>query len=100
MVLAGALPVSPLAGGLLAGHLEGGSRDDGLRVGAISGGFALFPFIPLAIVASNLLLFAMGGMGIPGAMGGLGFVAILFALLFGIVYIVGLSAVGAGWATT
>lgn len=96
VMLAGALPVSPLVGGLFAGYLEGGSRDDGLKVGAISGVIALFPFILLAIVASNLLLFAVGGLGIPGAMGGLGFVAILFALLFGLVYIVGLSAVG-GW---
>ncbi|MEF8775900.1 MAG: DUF5518 domain-containing protein [Haloarculaceae archaeon] len=101
-VVAGAfLPFGPLFGGAAAGYLEGGSREAGLKVGAIAGVIALVPLF-LFLTLFGGLVFAilaggsMGGglpMGFPMAAGGFGFVVIVL-LLFGAVYIVGLSAVG------
>lgn len=92
-----AVPMSPVVGGALAGYLEGGTRRDGLRVGAYSGVIAA---IPLALVALGFALFTgvvFVGAG-PRAGGGvalfLGFVAA--AIVASALYTVGLGAVG-GW---
>lgn len=96
VLLAGTLPFAPVLGGLLAGYLEGGEREDGIRVGALSGAIALVPAVLLGTLVANLLLFAAGGLGVPGLAGGLGLAIVLVVLLFGLLYIVGVSAVG-GW---
>ena len=41
------VPFSPVIGGGVAGYLYGGSREDGLRVGAVSGAIAAIPVILL-----------------------------------------------------
>ena len=90
------LPLSPMLGGAIAGYLEGGDREDGVRVGSIAG---VIVFLPL--VGFGVLLFGFGAFfllgGFPGAAGG---VVIVFLVLFGLVvvglYTVGLSALG-GW---
>lgn len=94
------LPFGPLFGGAAAGYLEGGTREDGLKVGAIAGAIALIPVV-LFLMLFGSLFFAVVGGGMMGGMpdafplaaGGFGFLFFV-ALLFGAVYFVGLSAVG------
>jgi len=100
-VVASGTMVGPLLGGAVAGYLEGGSRDDGVRVGLFSGLVALVPFLVFAAFAASLLGFVGGGFVGPGhGMFGLGFglesAAFLFVLLFWLVSLLGLSALG-GW---
>lgn len=92
------LPFSTVIGGAVAGYLHGGGREAGIRVGALAGGIMLVPILLFLLVVGNLFLFAsVGGMG-PGGMfgaaGGLTIVAFIFALFFGLVYIVGFAALG------
>jgi hypothetical protein len=44
-VVASVVPFSPVLGGGVAGYLYAGSRDDGLRVGAVSGAIAAVPVL-------------------------------------------------------
>ena len=91
------VPFGPLVGGAVAGYLEGGTRDDGLKVGAIAGVIALLPiFLVVALfgtIVYGLLLGVDAGTGIPIAAGGLGIVMFVVFLL-GAVYLIGLSALG------
>ncbi len=90
------VPFAPIFGGLLAGYLQGGDRDDGLWIGTVSGAIALIPLFLLAFLVANVFLFFLGGMG-PGRMvGGFGVAAVVVGMLFATVYTVGLSALG-GW---
>ena len=91
------LPVAPFFGGALAGYLEGGTRSDGLRVGAISGVIgAVLLGIVLTAFALLVSLFIAGTSGSFGA-GAVGFLFVaVFAVTAGLI-IVGLSAAG-GWA--
>jgi len=94
-VLSGALPFAPLVGGAAAGYLQGGSRTDGLRVGTVSG---LFAVIPAAIVFTLVFSFVttvLVGTGEVAAPAIFGFFFAVVAL-FVVVFVVGLSAVG-GW---
>lgn len=94
-ILSGFVPFAPVFGGALAGYLEGGDRDDGLRVGAISGVIGLvFAAVLFLFVGVVFLGFLLGGM--PMRMGAFGGLFLLVGALFGAVYIVGLSALG-GW---
>lgn len=82
---------SPLLGGATAGYLQRGDRAEGARVGALSGAIAALPFLGLILV-----LFGFFGLFAAGSPGGAGLMLVfgLFALLFGLVWSVGLSAVG------
>lgn len=42
------IPFSPMVGGAVAGYLEGGDRNRGLRVGGYSGAIAAIPLVLLA----------------------------------------------------
>ncbi|SER68560.1 DUF5518 domain-containing protein [Natrinema salaciae] len=82
------VPFSTLLGGAIAGYLEGGEPGDGLRVGAIAGAFML---VPMMLVGLFFMLFFIGfGAGAPLMLG----VMATGMLLFGALYIVGLSAAG------
>jgi hypothetical protein len=91
------LPLSTLLGGAAAGYLH---RDDGLKVGALAGVFASLPLLGVLLFVAGLLGvfvpvgFGMNGMGVP-----LAAPLALGVLLFGLVtlllvYAVGLSALG------
>ena len=100
-LLSGFVPFAPLFGGALAGYLEGGTRDDGLRVGVFSGLIGLVLAAVLFALVGSLFAFTVIGMGPGPMMGsprtfGFGGLFLLVAALIGAVYIVGLSALG-GW---
>lgn len=100
--LSGVIPFAPLFGGGIAGYMQGGDRNEGLRVGAISGLLAAIPaFIAglffFGFVASVLFGGAMTGMSHGFAVFGTLSVVGLAALAIGFLgYFVGLSAAG-GW---
>jgi hypothetical protein len=84
------VPLSPLLGGAIAGYLEGGDTDDGLKVGAIAGAIMLLPFV---LIAMAVLVFLGFGVGIGTSSMAFGVIA-LIVLLLGALYTVGLSVVG------
>ncbi|MFC6757774.1 MULTISPECIES: DUF5518 domain-containing protein [Haloarcula] len=90
------VPFSTLLGGAVAGYLEGGTRSDGLRVGAISGVLGLV----VGAVFFGLFVLFFGvfyvGSGAPGAFGAFGLLFFFFAAVMSALYTVGLSALG-GW---
>ncbi|MFC4543095.1 DUF5518 domain-containing protein [Halosolutus amylolyticus] len=77
--------VSTIAGGAIAGYLEGGETNDGLTVGAIAGLVMVVPYSAFAFVVFFMLL----GVG-PAGFG----VIAIFALLFVAALTVGLSVLG------
>lgn len=87
------VPLSPVLGGAVSGYLRGGDGRGGARVGAYAGLVAAIPFALLG-------LFVVGGFAVAVAelgLGGLGVfvgLAIVFAMLVGVAYLVGLSALG------
>lgn len=80
------VPLSTVLGGAIAGYLDGTTPEDGLKVGALAGLVMLVPFVALA--GFFLLVFAP-----PGAPVGVGLFG-LFVLFFGMLYTVGLGALG------
>jgi hypothetical protein len=90
------LPFSPLLGGAVAGYLEGGDGRDGLRVGAISGALGL-------VVGAVVLVLFVVGFGVvfsgapspqAGLLGSLSLVFFVVGSVVGVVYLLGLSALG------
>ena len=92
------VPFAPVLGGALAGYIRGGSRMDGVKVGAYSGAVALIPLVLLVTLFGNLFLAFLAGAapGFPPAAGGLTAVVLIFALISALVYTVAFAAVG-GW---
>jgi hypothetical protein len=96
-LLSGFVPLAPLLGGGIAGYLEGGKRDDGVRVGLLSGviglAISLVFFVVVFVFLAAFLAFVPEALGVFGAMG-------LLVLVLGTVmtaaYFLGLSALG-GW---
>ena len=84
------IPFSPILGGGVAGYLQGGSREEGVRIGAYSGVLAAIPIVLGALVLGSVFL--IGAVVAPRA--GLGFVIILLVLGLSALYTVGLSALG------
>lgn len=82
------VPFSPVVGGGVAGFLEGGDTDSGLKVGTLSG---LIAMIPLLLIVP-LALFFIPVIGPRGAAGVLLLAAV--AVVFIGAYTVGCSALG------
>lgn len=95
-LLSGFVPFAPVFGGAIAGYLEGGERNDGLRVGLISGLIGLVFAAVLFVLAFVVFVVFLGFAGAPRAFGAMGLLVFVVGGLFGAVYIVGLSALG-GW---
>jgi hypothetical protein len=94
-VLLGFLPFSPVLGGAIAGYLEGPDTNAGLRVGVIAGLVALVPFALLLFLFGGAFLAFTPMIGSGGGMvGAFSLVALLFLVVFGALYTVGLSALG------
>ncbi|QPV62286.1 DUF5518 domain-containing protein [Halosimplex litoreum] len=89
------LPFAPLFGGALAGYFQGGTRSDGLRVGAISGAIALLPSLALGFLVLSVFGFIALGSGEAAGLA-IGGIILLFLFVFAVLYFVGLSALG-GW---
>lgn len=89
------LPFAPLFGGALAGYFQGGTRSDGLKVGAISGVIALLPSAAIGFLVFSVFGFIAIGSGEAAGLA-LGGIIILFLAVFAVLYFVGLSALG-GW---
>ena len=92
-IVASFVPLSPILGGLVSGYLRGGEPAEGARIGAYAGVVAALPLAALG-------LFLIGGLAVVAAELGLGALAVFvglalaFALLVGVLYMVGLSALG------
>ncbi|WP_262178087.1 DUF5518 domain-containing protein [Haloarcula laminariae] len=92
----GFVPFSPVLGGAIAGYLQGGTRSDGLRVGAISGVLGLFVgavFFGLFFVLFGAYLF---GVGAPPLFSHFALFVLAIGAILSALYTVGLSALG-GW---
>ncbi len=88
------VPFSPVLGGAVAGYLEGGDRDDGVRVGVYAGLVAGIPFALFAFLVFAVFLgFAVG---VDGGALGVASVVVLVVIVASLVYTVAFSAVG-GW---
>lgn len=104
LVLGGFVPLVPILGGGVAGYLQGGSRNDGVKVGVIAGLIAWIPLLLLMALAAtilsamNLSIPIMGpGDYVVGYIGeGLGTLLIVIAAILSFIYFVGFSALG-GW---
>ena len=83
------IPLSTILGGAIAGYLEGGEPEDGVKVGAIAG---LIMLIPVLFFGTVFLSFGFGfGPGGPPAAFGL---MAIVVLVFGAIYTVGLGILG------
>ena len=83
------LPFSTVLGGAVAGYLQRGSREDGLRVGADAVVVAAVPLLLFGVLFGSL--FFLGAFFDPSA--AIGFVFVVLVLGFTLVYSVRLSAV-------
>lgn len=84
------LPFSTVLGGAVAGYLQGGERNDGLKVGAVAGAIMLVPFLLFGFLILNFFFFAFGA----GVTSGLAFLVLLAVGTFGLLYVVGFAALG------
>jgi MFS family permease len=85
-VLLSFVPLSTVLGGVVAGYLERGTNEDGLRVGIIAGFIMFVPFLLLGYLVGTV--FVLGGF--PGFFGGF----LLFGLLIAALYTVGAGMLG------
>ncbi|APX96105.1 DUF5518 domain-containing protein [Natronorubrum daqingense] len=82
------VPGSTVIGGAVAGYLEGGEPADGVPVGALAGFIMFLPVVLFGFFGMALFVGPAGG-------GGFGVFGILFLVVFGGLYTVGLSILGA-----
>lgn len=78
------VPLSPVFGGAVAAWLEGGSREDGLLIGTLSGVLVSILLLPLLLIGLLLIPFDLG----------FTFVLMLVLVFFATLYVVGFSALG------
>lgn len=95
-ILSSFVPFAPLFGGAVSGYLEGGDRNAGLRVGAISGAIGLILSALLFGLFFLFFILFLAGAGPTHAVSAFGILAFLAVFLFTAVYMIGLSAAG-GW---
>jgi len=86
-------PVSPIAGGAVAGYLQRGDLKDGAVVGAIAGLIALLPIV-LVLGFFGSLFVAGPIVGVPGGFAAVGVLFFIGVFGFLAVYLVGFGALG------
>lgn len=89
------IPFSPVAGGVVAGYLQGPDTSSGVRVGALSGAFSAVP-MTLVILAFGGFIFAIIGVGEPNlaVFSVFGFILLVMVFLFLLAYSAVLGALG------
>ncbi len=92
------IPLAPAFGGALAGYLEDGTGDAGLRVGLFAGSLAYVALAVTIFVAGNLLLAAVAATnsGLGELLAALRPTVLLLTILGSLLYVVGLAGLG-GW---
>ncbi|MDS0222246.1 DUF5518 domain-containing protein [Haloarcula sp. S1AR25-5A] len=96
-LLSGFVPFAPLLGGGIAGYLEGGERDDGFRVGLLSGVIGLaISLVFFAVVFVFLAAFLAIVPDALGLFGAAGLLVLVLGTVMTAAYFLGLSALG-GW---
>lgn len=80
------IPLSTVLGGAIAGYLEGGTNDDGLKVGTIAGVIMFIPFLLIGYLFAAILVFGDA----PGLFSGF----VIFVLLLAAFYTIGAAMVG------
>ncbi|MEF8813639.1 MAG: DUF5518 domain-containing protein [Halovenus sp.] len=92
------IPLAPAFGGGLAGYLEDGTGQEGLRVGLFAGSLAYVALAVTIFIAGNLLLAAVAATdsGLGELLAALRPTVLLSAILGSLLYVVGLAALG-GW---
>ena len=91
------IPGATILGGAVAAYLQGGSRTDGLKIGALVGLVSLLPLLAFGAVFGNIFLgLLVGGVGVPRAFSGLGILVLGAVVVSAVVYTVAFSAAG-GW---
>ena len=83
------IPLSTVLGGAIAGYLEGGTAEDGVKVGAIAGLIMLIPILFFGTVFLSFFV-GLGPGGPPAAFG----VMAVVVIVFGALYTVGLGILG------
>jgi len=89
------IPLSPVLGGAIAGYLEGGDRNTGLRIGVYAGIVAAIP-LALFMIAAVAIFGSFLAIGPGGGGGATILIFFLVLVVFMALYTVGLSAFG-GW---
>lgn len=87
------VPLSPVLGGTVAGYLSESDTSGGARIGAYAGLVAAIPFTLLGLFVLTGLAVAAAELGLAG-LSVVGTLAMVFAILVSVVYLVGLSALG------
>lgn len=100
MIFGGWIPLVPVLGGAVAAYLEGGSREDAVRIGAYAGIVGFLPSLLGILVVGGILGISVGFFAFEslafGAFGAVAFVLFAVAAVLLGVYFVGLGALG-GW---
>jgi hypothetical protein len=92
-IVVSAIPFSPILGGLVSSYLRKGTTAEGTKIGAFAGVVASLPIIALGVLI--LVVFAAVAVELSLGLGAVaGGFAILFGLLVGLAYTIGLSALG------
>lgn len=96
-LLSGFVPFAPVLGGGIAGYLEGGDRDAGIRVGLYSGVIGLVVSLVLFVVVFVFLAAFLAVVPADlGAFGAAGLLVLVIGSLSAAAYVLVLSALG-GW---
>ena len=91
------IPGATIVGGAVAAYLQGGSREEGVKIGALTGLVSLLPLLALGAVFGNIFIgLFLGGFGVPRAFSGLGVFVLVAVVISAVVYTVAFSAAG-GW---
>jgi hypothetical protein len=91
------IPGATIIGGAVAAYLQGGSRKDGVTIGALTGLVSLLPLLAFGVLFGNIFVgLFLGGFGVPRAFSGLGVFVLIAVVISAVIYTVAFSAAG-GW---